>query len=115
FLLLLRVIESLNQDHSLSSSASFQTMSNALRKGGYLAGDWLSKVSKWTNSKLKFDAKIIGAEANIDSASVTPLEVSAYLKSQIAKIRTDNTHVVALDGLDSFFFETTDEWNSLAG
>lgn len=115
FLLLLRIVESLTNDHSLSASAAFGEMSEALKKGGYLAGDWLSKIVRWTNSKLKFDAKVLGAEANFDSATITPLEVSAYLKEQIGNVYTENKHVIALDGLDSFFFETTDEWKSLAG
>ncbi|WP_201408833.1 hypothetical protein KN248_002495 [Mycobacterium paraintracellulare] len=115
FLILLRVIESLDNDNSLSCDASFHKMCRGLRDGGYLSGNWLSKVAKWTSTKLKFDAKVVGAEANVDTDSITPLEVSSYLKKQISEMSTENVHIVALDGLDSFFFEAADEWNSLAG
>ncbi len=115
FLLILRLVQSLNEDQSVSAPGSFGEMSQALKRGGYLPGDWLSSVVKWTSSKLKFDAKVVGAEANFDSASITPLEVTSYLKQQISFVRTENKHVLALDGLDSFFFESNDEWNSLAG
>ena len=115
FLLLLRVLGSLSRDNSLSSPASFQKMLKALKEGGFLDGDWLSKVTRWTSSKLKFDAKIIGGEANFEPGSITPLDVSAHVKTELKKIDTPNRHVVALDGLDSFFFEAADEWQSLAG
>jgi hypothetical protein len=115
FLILLRVVESLDSDNSLTCDDSFRKMSRGLREGGYINDNWLAKVAKWTTTKLKFDAKVVGAEANIDSDSITPLEVSGYLKKQISSATTENIHIVALDGLDSFFFEAADEWNSLAG
>jgi hypothetical protein len=115
FLLLLRVVESLANDQSLSAPGSFTSLEKALRDGGFLTSNWLASVARWSSSKLKFDAKIIGAEATIDSSSISALDVSAYLREQIALTSTENQHIVAIDGLDSFFFEAADEWKSLAG
>lgn len=114
FLLLLRIVETLADDNSLSCPGSFNDMVSALKANGLLSGDWLSKVSRWSSTKVKFDAKVLGVEGQWDSGSITPLEVSAHLRSELSKVHTDNMHVVALDGLDSFFFELEDEWTSLA-
>jgi hypothetical protein len=115
FLLLLRVIESLDSDNGLSAPASFGAMVKSLQSSGHLIGDWTSKVVRWSGSQVKFDAKLFGADAKFDAATITPLEVSAYLRDQIGRVSTNSTHIIALDGLDSFFFEAEDEWRSLAG
>ncbi|KQP66899.1 hypothetical protein ASF47_04120 [Nocardioides sp. Leaf285] len=90
-------------------------MVKGLRQGGLLVGDWLAKVSRWSSSTVKFDVKVIGAEGVVDHTTITPLEVSAFLRQELRKCRTAHRHVVALDGLDTFFFEAEDEWTSLAG
>jgi hypothetical protein len=41
--------------------------------------------------------------------------VSGYIREQIKLTTTESAHIIAIDGLDSFFFETPDEWTSLAG
>jgi hypothetical protein len=115
FLLLLRVVETLAADESLSAGRSFHDMAVALRDGGFLVGDWTARVARWSSASIKFDAKIVGADAQVEPSSITPLEVSAYLRDQISRVHTDNLHFVALDGLDTFFFEAEDEWTSLAG
>jgi energy-coupling factor transporter ATP-binding protein EcfA2 len=115
FLLLLRIVESLTGDESLSAPQEFRDMHKRLVRSGLLNGDWLTKVSRWSKNTIKFDVKIFGAESERDAESITPLEVSSYLRRQIATTRTDHHHVVALDGLDTFFFEANDEWTSLAG
>lgn len=115
FLLLLRVVESLDEDQGLSAPASFYSMVKALKAGGFIKTNWLASVSKWASTTIKFDAKVVGAEAHFDASSITPLDVSAYIRDQISLVRTDNSHLIAIDGLDSFFFEAEDEWTSLAG
>ncbi|MGY4858258.1 P-loop ATPase, Sll1717 family [Cryobacterium sp. AP23] len=115
FLLLLRVVETLSRDEGLNASGSFVSMVKALKAGGFITSNWLGSVSKWSNTKIKFDAKIIGAEAQFDAASITPLDVSAYIREQLFKTSTESSHIIAIDGLDSFFFEAEDEWTSLAG
>ncbi|MCD2263961.1 hypothetical protein K3888_14770 [Dietzia aurantiaca] len=115
FLLLLRIVESLAADESLRAPKEFQDMHKGLVQSGLLSDDWLGKVSRWAKAKIKFDIKVFSAEFEDDAASVTPLEVSAYIRRQIATTQTDHHHVIALDGLDTFFFEANDEWTSLAG
>lgn len=115
FLLLLRAVESLASDESLEASDEFRRMHRGLVQAGLLTGDWLTKVSKWSGAKIKFDLGFFGVESDQNQESVTPLEVSAYIRRQLESVRTDHHHVIALDGLDTFFFETNDEWTSLAG
>lgn len=115
FLLLLRVIDSLNKDTGLSAPSSFGKIVKELNKAGLLEGDWARKVAQWSKQRMTFDAKIIGGEAERTVRSVTALEVSEALRSEIKQVSTDNRHIVALDGLDSFFFEAEDEWASLSG
>jgi hypothetical protein len=115
FLLLLRLVESLNDDESLTAPSSFYSMIKALQAGGFLLGDWTAKVARWSSTRIKFDAKIIGADAQYDSTTITPLDVNAYLRDQLRRVKTEHIHIIALDGLDTFFFETEDEWASLAG
>lgn len=114
FLLLLRIVESLNSDQGISCPGSFLRMVKALKEGGLITGDWLSRVSRWTNTRVKFDAKVLGVESQRDSEAITPLDVSAYIRAQLSEVRTTSAHTIALDGLDSFFFEASDEWTSLS-
>jgi|GEM_PF-5616727 len=115
FLLLLRVVETLDGDQSLSAPGTFATMTKALKSNGYLTSDWTAKVAKWSSTRFKFDAKVVGLEHQVEAETVTPLEISAYLRDQISRTATQNLHLIAIDGLDSFFFEAQDEWTSLAG
>lgn len=115
FLLWLRVAESLSTDHGITSKGSFPTMIRALKEKGYIKGDWLSKVTRWTGGTLKIDAKVLGLENNFEHVMITPLEMSSYIRSQILDVTTDSRHIVSIDGLDSFFFEASDEWSSLSG
>jgi energy-coupling factor transporter ATP-binding protein EcfA2 len=101
FLLLLRTVESLAGDESLVAPQEFWDMHKGLVSSGLLTGDWLAKVSRWSAAKIKFDVKIFGAEADRDSESITPLEVSSYIRRQLASARTENHHVIALDGRDN--------------
>lgn len=114
FLLLLRIVESLMSDQGLTCPGTFTKMAKALQTNGLITGDWLSRVSRWANTKVKFDAKVLGVEGQWDSDTITPLDVSAYIREQLSAIQTDSSHAIALDGLDSFFFEAEDEWTSLS-
>lgn len=114
FLLLLRVVESLEADQGITCPSSFTKMVKGLKANGLISGDWVSRVARWAHSTVKFDAKVLGIETQWNSDSLTPLEVSAYIREQLRTVRTDSSHIIALDGLDSFFFEASDEWTSLA-
>lgn len=115
FVLLLRVLETLDSDEGLRAPGAFGALVKALRGSGYLNTNWTANVARWSTTRLKFDAKVIGAETQFDAASITPLDVSQYIREQIATTGTDSRHIIAIDGLDSFFFELEDEWASLAG
>jgi len=114
-LLLLRIVETLNRDESLRAPQSFHDMYRGLAEARLLSGDWLSKVSSWSKTTVKFDVKVFGISSERNAQSLSALEASAYLRNQIAQTSTEHHHVIALDGLDSFFFEASDEWTSLAG
>jgi hypothetical protein len=115
FLLLLRIVETLDRDESLSSPSSFTSLIKGLKSQGLLTSNWTATIARWTGTSIKFDAKLLGIEGHIGPQTITPLEVSAYLRQQISLVATDNSHLIAIDGLDSFFFEVEDEWTSLAG
>jgi hypothetical protein len=115
FLLLLHIVGSLAEDQGLTAPTSFNAMVKGLRKEGLLSGNWTSRVANWSSMTLKFDAKIFGAERSYSSDVITPLEASAHIRSVLSEVRTESRYMIALDGLDSFFFEADDEWTSLAG
>lgn len=115
FVLLLRVIDSLRVDEGLRAPASFGHVVKELNTAGLLRGDWARKVAQWSKQRMTFDAKIIGVEVERDMRRVTALEVTEALKAEIRKLQTSSRHAIALDGLDSFFFEAEDEWASLTG
>ena len=51
----------------------------------------------------------------VESDEVGSLQAIGILKRVLSQVRTESQHVLALDGLDQFFFEVDAEWNSLAG
>ena len=115
FLLLIRAIESLDRDSEITTKRPFRKLVEGLKKEGLITSDWLSAVTQWTGGTLSFDAKVFGYEHTLGRSKVTPLDVSGYIRQQMATVETPTRHVIAIDGLDSFFFELEDEWTSLAG
>ncbi|MGK3710457.1 P-loop ATPase, Sll1717 family [Arthrobacter sp. IK3] len=115
FLLWLRIAESLSKDEGITAKSSFVKMIKSLKERGYIEGDWLSRVSRWTGGTLKIDAKIFSVENRFNETYISPLEMSAYIRSEILAVTTSSRHIVSIDGLDSFFFEADNEWSSLAG
>lgn len=115
FLLLLRVVDSLASDNSLRAPATFAAMHADLVRLGLLRTDWKTKVVEWTKATAKFNLKVAELGVELSNSSLSALEVSSLLKKILNEVSTDNQHLIALDGLDSFFFEAEDEWASLAG
>lgn len=115
FLLLLRVVDSLAADASLQAPASFASMHADLVRQGLLRTDWKTKVIEWTKATATFNLKVAALGVELANSSLSALEVSSLLKKILAEVHTENQHLVAIDGLDSFFFEAEDEWASLAG
>jgi hypothetical protein len=115
FLILLRVIESLNKDEGVTATQEFTRLCSALNKAGLLNADWKTKVVEWTKISAKFNLPVAELGVELINKSIGPLQLGAILKRVLATVKTSSQHVIALDGLDSFFFESEDQWTSLAG
>lgn len=120
FLLLLRMISSFENDESLwSTDDSLPRFLAGMKALGFLASDWVGAVTRWRVDSIRVDASRLGEKPKLGSpggeAAMNPLELTAYMKEVIQNVRGTGEHKIALDGLDSFFFESSDEWASLAG
>ena len=115
FLLLLRVIESLSKDEGLTATQEFTQLCSGLKKAGLVNADWKTKVIEWSKVSATFRLPIAGLGIELVNTTVGPLQVGAILKQILGTVKTSSQHVIALDGLDSFFFESDDQWTSLAG
>jgi hypothetical protein len=115
FLLLLRVIQTLRRDHGINAPSDFHALVRELTRAGLLVDDWKLSVSRWSSNKttFKFALGFFGLE--MDNIPVGPLEVAAVLRAALESVSTTSRHVISIDGLDSFFLETSDDWSSLAG
>ena len=113
-LLLLRVVQTLSADHGLDATPEFEALRSGLIKNGLLVDDWKPFVSKWAASQVSF--KILGvAGLDLRNETVGPLELSSVIRRGLENVSTSSRHLICLDGLDSFFLETDDDWASLAG
>lgn len=120
FMLLLRLLSSLSDDQGIwSPDGSFNKFISGMKRLGFLTSDWVGAVTRWRLDSITVDAKVLGGGARRGSlangSAMNPLELTSYMKDVIAKTHGESQHKIALDGLDSFFFETSDEWASLAG
>lgn len=121
FLLLLRLLSSLSNDVGATSAhRQLEQLISGLRKQGYITNDWIGAVTKWKMGPIKMDLKFLSSEfgsseKNNELTSQGPLEASAFIKETLIENPSESRHLIALDGLDSFFFEDHDEWNSLTG
>ncbi|MDX6245860.1 MAG: hypothetical protein QOE76_3583 [Frankiales bacterium] len=114
-LLLLRVLDSFASDQALKAPAVFYAVKGDLVRTGLLAGDWRTKVVEWSKATVKFNLQVAEIGVEFSNTPVGALQVTAILKKLLEGVSTDSRHLIALDGLDSFFFEAEDEWVSLAG
>jgi hypothetical protein len=114
-ILLLRVLDLLDGDQGLSASYEFQDLLRQLKKER-LVGDGLrGKVIEWSTTR--FTVKFPFGELGIDKR---PAELSVEgllrrIQGTIKSVKTDSQHLLALDGLDQFFFDADEEWSALAG
>lgn len=115
FLLLLRLIESLSRDQGLDAPDAFHSLVRELKRTGLLVDDWKLGVTRWSASKVSFQMNLGPFGVNIDNSQVGPLEIAAVLREALLGVSTSSRHALCLDGLDTFFLETDDEWGSLAG
>lgn len=119
FVLLLRLLASLSEDQSIwSTNGSFTDFVKGMRTLGFLTHDWVGAVTRWRVDSIEVDARLLGQESRGSLAAgsdLNPLELTSYMKEVVGNTRSTSQHKIALDGLDSFFFESSDEWTSLAG
>jgi hypothetical protein len=115
FLLLLRVFQTLSADEGLEAPTEFLSLRAELIKSGLLLDDWKLSVSRWSSSGASFKVSLGFFGFDIANRPVGPLEVSAVLRAALGRVGTKNRHIISVDGLDSFFLETSDDWASLAG
>ncbi|WP_353988509.1 P-loop ATPase, Sll1717 family [Ruicaihuangia caeni] len=115
FLLLLRVFQSISSDNGLDASEEFLSLRKELTKAGLLIDDWKLSVSRWSSSGASFKLNLGFLGLDVENRPVGPLEVTAVLRNALERVQTTNRHIISVDGLDSFFLETNDDWASLAG
>lgn len=115
FLLLLKVFESLKNDAGLARSHELDAVFRWADSQDLLTGGTRARVSAWKAQEVRFDLKVLGGTFTKDKRSASALEASSILSSGIQGADTHSQHIIALDGLDSFYFEEDNEWTSLGG
>jgi hypothetical protein len=115
FLLLLRVMQSLSKDNGLDAPPEFFALVKELKKAGLIVDDWKLSVARWSSNKATFKFSLGPFGVDVDNGPIGPLEVAAVLRASLELISTSSRHIISIDGLDSFFMETNDDWSSLAG
>jgi energy-coupling factor transporter ATP-binding protein EcfA2 len=105
FLLLLRIVDSLAKDEGLVAPGVFYAVKSDLVKSGLLAGDWRTKVVEWSKATAKFNLQVAELGVEFSNTPASPLQVTAILKKLISRVETSSRHLIALDGLDSFFLK----------
>lgn len=115
FLLLLRVFQTLSADNGLEAPVEFTALRNELTKSGLLVDDWKLSVAKWSTSSVTFKVALGFFGLDIANRTIGPLEITAVLRAALNRVSTTSRHIISIDGLDSFFLESDDDWSSLAG
>lgn len=115
FLLLMKVAESISADEGRGNSTKLDEVLRALRRRGYISSDADTLVRRLAGTTIGLDLKILkGAVSWEEEAKALP-DLSKELSQGLSEVRTESQHLVALDGLDSFFFEGGAGWESLSG
>jgi len=114
-ILLLRLLASLEHDEALKASREFHTILKDLKKSGQAGDDWKTRVVRWSKASATIKLPVFELGLEVESDEVGTLQAIGILKKVLRTVETPSQHVLALDGLDQFFFELEAEWNSLAG
>lgn len=115
YLLLLRLANSILQDEGAHTPKNFRSLARTLGADTDKSGDIRSQIVRWSKTTAKVKAPIAELAIERSRQEIPLLQCVEILKKALSEVRTDTQHIVALDGLDQFFFEASDEWNSLAG
>jgi hypothetical protein len=115
FLILLRVFESLVGDIGASYQGDVVQLSRDLAAAGLIQGpDLRTKFFDWSETTVKFNVAFVGLEGSSKESGATAIQIVEILRSAIASISTDSRHVLAIDGLDSFFAQSDQQLDALA-
>lgn len=115
FLLLLRTFESVARDHGRSHDREFEMVHKALCEQGYLGADFGTVVMELSRVSGAVDMKIFSAGSELAANRAALPEMPTVLREALATVGLEHHHLIALDGLDSFFFEGGAGWESLSG
>jgi hypothetical protein len=115
FLLLLRLFESLMRDEGASYSSEITKLRRELRTAGLIEGpDLRTKFNDWASTTFKFSVGMLEAENDGATSPATVVQLIEILRRALAQISTRSQHLIAIDGLDSFFAQSETQLESLA-
>ncbi|MEY9853503.1 energy-coupling factor transporter ATP-binding protein EcfA2 [Leifsonia sp. EB41] len=115
FLLLLKVFESHMRDNGAAYGADITRLRSELTAAGLIEGpDLKTRFVDWSKSTVKFNVLGLGAEGAVADSAATAMQVTEILKRGLSTIRTNSQHLLAVDGLDSFFAQSDQQLESLA-
>lgn len=114
FLLLLRVFASLMRDQGASYPAEVTGFYKSLVKAGLIGPEDLrTRFDDWSKSTAKFTVLFFTYENESGEIEATPLQLVELLKRAIDMVHTESRHLLAIDGLDSFFAQSETQNESL--
>lgn len=114
FLLLLRVFASLMRDQGASYPGEVTGFHKSLVKAGLIGpADLRTRFDDWSRSTAKFNVLFFTYENESGEIEATPLQLVELLKRAIEMVETSSQHLLAIDGLDSFFAQSETQSESL--
>ena len=114
-LLLLKLLESFAEDEGATKSTDFTNLVQELRKSGLLTQDLARVVTSLASNTWTIDLKLFkwSGEQRRKDTSIT--DIGHDIRKVLEGFSTESQHLLALDGLDTFFFEGGTGWESLSG
>lgn len=115
FLLLLKVFESVARDQLAGMTPDALGLRRDLITAGLIEGDDLrTRFADWSTSTMKFSVGPFGFEGGVSDSEVTALQVTQLVRRALGGVKpTASQHVLAIDGLDSFFAQSEMQLESL--
>lgn len=114
FLLLLRIFDSLINDQEAKVAGSEARLHRALIEAGLVGEpDLRAKLFDWSKTMTRFRVPSANQGDAVDSVELTALQLIGDLHRAIGNVRTPSRHILAIDGLDSFFVQTDAQHESL--
>ena len=114
FLLLLRLFASLMRDQGAEYPTALVTLHKSLVAGGLIDGpDLRTRFVDWSKSTLKINIMGSGVDASVSQSDITALQLAQILRAALMRAHSGSQHVLAIDGLDSFFAQSEEQLESL--